>query len=158
MRRGSREASTAPHDGGPGGWGPSCHPAPPWPGPLLRAGELVGHPKRARMPRGGAHRECRRCVPSLGARFGAFLSGGGARSRTSPWAPATVLKSCLEDGVKVWGSWARWSAPGRRAPVFPPPRVSATRPRVRLLCHRGRLIVARLLPVESSHTCWPSAT
>jgi hypothetical protein len=47
--------------------------------------------------------------------------GGGARSRTSPRAPAAVLKPRLEDGVKVWGSWVRLSAPDWRAPVFPPP-------------------------------------
>jgi hypothetical protein len=107
--RGDLASSGPPPTAGPpltasrGGWGPSCHPAPPCPGPLLRAGELVGHPNRARVPRGGAHGECRRCVPSLGARFGAFLSGGGARSRTSTRPPPTSRTPANQ----------RWAAPSR---------------------------------------------
>jgi hypothetical protein len=77
------------------------------------------------VPRGGAHRECRRCVPSLGARFGAFLSGGGAGSRTSPWAPATVLKIVFGRRGEGLGTLGALERPRLASARLPAPRVSA---------------------------------
>jgi hypothetical protein len=55
-----------------------------------------------------------------------------------------------KDGVRS-GTLGALERPGLASARLPAPRLSATRPRVRLLCHRGRLTVARLLPVENFH-------